>query len=248
MNILFLLAGRGKRLGEMTKTIPKPLVDINGKSIIIRSLEKLTKYKVNKIFIVVGYRYKKIINEIGKKYNGIEIVYIRNNIWMKTNNMYSLYLAKNILLEDDVLIVEGDVLFTEEIVKKIFDCKYDNFAVVSPWKNGMDGGRLIVSSLNEVEDWSISRNNESGGKNMFKSVGIFKSHLLFSQKYFAPALLYYSKQAKAKRNMYYDDILSELLHKHKGMIKALNVRKSKWIEIDNKNDYLIALKMFDKYE
>jgi choline kinase len=245
VNILFLLAGRGKRLGEMTKKIPKPLVDVNGRSIILRSLEKLTKFKVNKIFIVVGYRYKKIISEVGKKYNGIEIVYIRNSIWMRTNNMYSLYLAKNILLNDDVLIVEGDVLFTEKTVKKIFDCKYDNFVVVSPWKKGMDGGRLIVNSLNEVEDWSISRNGELGGKSTFKSVGIFKSHLTFSQNYFVPALVHYSKQAKARRNMYYDDILSKLVLKNFGMIKALNIGKSKWIEIDNKNDYLKALKMFD---
>ena len=60
MKAIIIAAGVGSRLGELTKDIPKPLVDVNGKSILQRQIEIFKKIGVNDIFIVTGYKHEKI--------------------------------------------------------------------------------------------------------------------------------------------------------------------------------------------
>ena len=108
MQAIILAAGMGKRLKELTKNNTKCMVRVNGVTLIERMLSQLQEYQLSRIIIVVGYEGQKLIDYV--KSLGIQtpIVFIDNPIFDKTNNIYSLSLAKEWLCEEDTLLFESD--------------------------------------------------------------------------------------------------------------------------------------------
>ena len=109
MQALILAAGMGKRLGRYTKDATKCMVQVNGKTLIEYTIESLIQNNIKKLIIVVGYKSQVLIDFIASKFNeknlnGMEIVFIENKVYDKTNNIYSLYLACNELIKDDTIL------------------------------------------------------------------------------------------------------------------------------------------------
>ena len=105
MQALMLAAGMGKRLGRFTKDSTKCMVPVNGKTLIEYAIEALIKVNIKRFVLVVGYKSEVLKNFISEKFpkerlNGLEIVYIENTVFDKTNNIYSLYLAKDELVKE----------------------------------------------------------------------------------------------------------------------------------------------------
>ena len=102
----------GKRLGDLTSNNTKCMVEVNGVRLIDRLLGQLSNLSLERVIIVVGYEADKLIAHIGDRYSDrLKIEYIRNDIYYKTNNIYSLALAKQMLVEDDTLLIESDLIF-----------------------------------------------------------------------------------------------------------------------------------------
>ena len=131
MQVIILAAGMGKRLGEYTKENTKCMVPVNGIRLIDRLLGQVSKLKLNRIVIVVGYEGKKLMDYIGNDYAGIKIEYINNPIYDKTNNIYSLALAKEKMQEDDTLLIESDLIFDDNLFPLIVENPYPNLALVA---------------------------------------------------------------------------------------------------------------------
>ena len=113
MRALMLAAGMGKRLGRYTANNTKCMLKIGDKTLIERACEALYAAGVTDFTIVIGYKGDNLIkyltecdNEIVHKMN---IEFIRNDDYDKTNNIFSLYLAKDKLLEDDTILLESDL-------------------------------------------------------------------------------------------------------------------------------------------
>lgn len=115
MQALILAAGTGSRLGKHTKENTKCMLSLNGVTLIMQALKKLNNAGITKLILVVGYKKENLIEHVGTKYKNIEIEYVENPIYGKTNNIYSLYLAKDRLAEDDTLLLESDLVFDESI-------------------------------------------------------------------------------------------------------------------------------------
>ena len=117
MQAVILAAGMGKRLGDLTKNNTKCMVEVNGTSLIDRVLGQLSHiYGLSRVVIVVGYKSRELMDFIGARYDGrLKIEYIENPIYDKTNNIYSLALAREKLLEDDTLLIESDLIFDDRI-------------------------------------------------------------------------------------------------------------------------------------
>ena len=107
---IILAAGTGSRLGPFTENNPKCLALINGVPILINMLTHLSDVGVEEAVIVVGYLKEKIYDKVGNSFNGMKISYIESDLYATTNNMYSLWLAREHLTEDIVLL-ESDVFF-----------------------------------------------------------------------------------------------------------------------------------------
>ena len=96
MQALMLAAGMGKRLGRYTKDATKCMVPVNGKTLIEYAIEALVKNNIKKMVIVVGYKSQVLIDFIHSEFNeknlnGMEIEFIENTVYDKTNNIYSKY-------------------------------------------------------------------------------------------------------------------------------------------------------------
>src|SRR5690554_2403823 len=118
MQALILAAGMGKRLKELTRDSAKCMVKVNQKTLIERMLYQLDRLKLREIVIVVGYKADRLISYINSLDIQTPITFVTNDIYYKTNNIYSLYLARDYLLKDDTLLLESDLIFSDTLLKK----------------------------------------------------------------------------------------------------------------------------------
>ena len=145
MQALILAAGMGKRLGKHTADHTKCMVKVNGKTIIQHTLDSLKTVKdLSRVIIVIGYKGRKLKQFINKHYKDMKVVYINNPIYDKTNNIYSLWLAKDHLMKDDTLLLESDIVFEKKIIKNIVNNPNENLTVVSKLSLS---GLLLFNSL-----------------------------------------------------------------------------------------------------
>lgn len=124
MKGLILAAGLGTRLRPLTDECPKTLVKVNGKAIIEKQIENLLNNGVNDITVITGYKSEVLKDFLNSKFSEIKI--IENKDFNNTNNMYSLYLAKDSLIENDFILMNGDVFFEELVVEKLLNEKCEN--------------------------------------------------------------------------------------------------------------------------
>lgn len=142
MQALMLAAGMGKRLGKYTENATKCMVPVNGKTLIEYAIESLIAAGIKKLTLVVGYKREVLKNFLKGKYKEIQINYIDNDVYDTTNNIYSLYMAKDVLAQDDTILLESDLIYDKKIIKELINNKNPNLAVVSPFESWMDGWNL----------------------------------------------------------------------------------------------------------
>ena len=152
MQAIILAAGMGKRLKHLTENNTKCMVNVNGISIIERTLRILDRKALNKIVIVVGYEGQKLVNYIESLNVATPITYIWNNDYEKTNNIYSLSLAKEHLCEDDTILLESDLVFDEAIIDGVLTDERKSLAVVDKFESWMDGSCMIIDDADRIID------------------------------------------------------------------------------------------------
>ena len=131
MKVVILNAGIGKRLGALTKFKPKCLVKItNNDTILDYQLKIILKQNLNNIFILTGPFEDQIRTHIKLNYPSLSVNYIHNPIYNKTNYIYTLYLVRNIINED-VVLIHGDLIFSDVILKEIINFKEKNCVLVN---------------------------------------------------------------------------------------------------------------------
>ena len=116
MQAIILAAGMGKRLKSLTKNNTKCMVEVNGVSLIDRMLHQIEKKHLSRIVIVVGYEGQKLMDYIDTLHIQTPIIYIDNPNYDKTNNIYSLALAKEWLCREDSLLFESDLIFEDSVL------------------------------------------------------------------------------------------------------------------------------------
>ncbi|MBQ0472020.1 NTP transferase domain-containing protein, partial [Proteus mirabilis] len=139
MQVVIPAAGMGNRLGKHTIDKTKCMVKVHDITLIERSLSILAKFNISRIILIVGYHKDKLKNLLGNNFKGIEIIYIDNDIYDKTNNIYSIFLAKDKLVEEDTILLESDLIFEEKIIENLLSNKFPNLAVVDKYQPWMDG-------------------------------------------------------------------------------------------------------------
>lgn len=243
MQALILAAGMGKRLGEYTKNNTKCMVSVNGTPLIDRVIRQLSELPLKKVVIVVGYEGQKLINYLGHVKNGLQIEYVNNPIYDKTNNIYSLALAKDKLQEDDTLLLESDLIFDDGLFRLLIDNPYPNLALVAKYESWMDGTMVRIDSDNNIVNF-IPKDAFQYSDTCFyyKTVNIYKFSKEFSQTKYIPFLDAYTKAVG--NNEYYENVLRIISFLNSHDLKALPITNEKWYEIDDKQDLDIAEALF----
>lgn len=235
MQALILAAGTGSRLGKYTKENTKCMLEVNGETIIQQALEKLNNVGITKLILVVGYKKDNLIEHVGHKYKNIDIEYVENPIYDKTNNIYSLYLAKEKLAQDDTILLESDLLFEEEILIKLLKDERKSLAVVDKYKSWMDGTSVTIDAEDHILNFfSKTSFRFQDVEDYYKTVNIYKFSKEFSNKIYIPFLEAYSKAMGD--NEYYESVLRVLTILDRHELRALKLDGEKWYEIDDVQD------------
>lgn len=234
----------GRRLGELTKENTKCMVPVNGVRLIDRLLGQLSGLKLNRVIIVVGYQGQKLIDYIGNRYEGkLKIEFAENPIYDKTNNIYSLSMVKDKLQEDDTLLIESDLIFSDRFFPMIIENPYPNLALVAKYESWMDGTMVRLDEEQHIVNF-ISKDafDYSDVYSYYKTVNIYKFSKDFLQHQYVPFLDAYTKAVG--NNEYYENVLRIISMLNSHNMKALPVGNEKWYEIDDKQDLDIAEALF----
>lgn len=245
MQVIILAAGMGRRLGELTQNNTKCMVTVNGVRLIDRLLRQLVSVSnpLHRIVIVIGYEGKKLKEYLGNSYQHIPLEYVENPIYNKTNNIYSLFLAKEELAYDDTLLVESDLIFEDGVFEKVLSNPFPNLAVVAKYESWMDGTMVVLDGENNIVTFvPKSAFSYNDVERYYKTANIYKFSRDFSVTKYIPFLEAYSKAMGT--NEYYESVLRVLSMLDKTGLKGLPIDNMKWYEIDDVQDLDIAETLF----
>jgi len=240
---IILAAGVGNRLRPFTDVRPKCLVPVNGVPILINTLTHLANAGISETVIVVGHLREKIVEQVGFRFRGMDIIYVESEHYSTTNNIFSLWLARE-HLNEDILLLEADVFFEQELIDRLLGTESGNQAAVArhqPWMSGTvvcldDEGIIgaLVESKHQGPDFEY--------QDTFKTVNIYRLSGEFLRNNFLPCL----NAAINAGNVhdYYETILRELCDQYRLTMTAVHCDDIKWIEIDNLDDLNAANYLF----
>jgi choline kinase len=230
MKAILLAAGKGTRISRMIEEVPKSTLPINGIPLIRHTVSMLLEYGME-ICVCVGYKSDIII----KALEGLNVTYYNNPLFDVTNSIVSLWFAKQ-EFDDDMLILNGDVYFSEEILKKILKDKHE---VVM----AMDTGRV------EVGDYFFKTVNgciKKYGKDLPRSersceyVGIAKIKKEFNETFCNQMDNLINTQQHGR---WWEEVLYTMSSNKN--IYTIDVKGCFWSEIDYFDDYERILEYLD---
>ena len=111
LKALILAAGVASRLRPLTNSIPKCMLEVGGISIIERTINNLIACGIDEFIIVTGYYADKLKAFLTDKYPDLDILYPHNPIYDSTNNIYSLWLARDEVANSQILLLDSDIIF-----------------------------------------------------------------------------------------------------------------------------------------
>ena len=248
MKAIILAAGDGSRMGKLTQNIPKPLVMVNGKSIIERQLSILKQNKILDVIIITGSH--------NEKFNFKNVVYVNDLDHKKHDVLGSLMAAKSII-NDDILTSYSDIIFEEKILKSMTEFTGDiGIAVDLDWeKNYVNRDQHPKSEAENVlingnEILELRKNISECKEN--EKIGECLGLMKFSRKASKVFLDKYSELETSHKGKFHNapslekalisDMLQELI------VSGIRISpiyvSGKWCEIDTPQDLQIARKLF----
>ena len=250
MQAIILAAGMGKRLKKLTAQNTKCMVKVNGVTLIERMLRQLDEQHLSRIVIVVGYEGQKLIDFIATLKVQTPIVFVNNSIYDKTNNIYSLFLAREFLVEEDTLLLESDLIFESSLLEELLNDPRETLALVDKYENWMDGTCVKLTADDEIKSFVPGKEfNFADTDEYYKTVNIYKFSKHFSENLYVPFLEAYSKALG--NNEYYEQVLRVIMILDDAEIRAKRLETARteknkmlWYEIDDIQDLDIAESIF----
>ncbi len=242
MKGIILAAGIASRLRPITDNIPKCLLKIGEQRILERTLNNLLKNGIDDIVIVTGYLESQIKDFVGLNFPELNVEYITNEIYNSTNNIYSLWLAKDSILGNDILLLDSDIIFDSRIINKLITSGHKNcLAVRSDHVLGEEEIKVTVDEENYITEISkVVNPKEAVGE----SIGIELFDKEFNRKLFE---ILEDKMLRRKEvNHFYEAAFEEAIQKG-SKIFSVDVEGLRCIEIDTADDIQSAEEEVVKY-
>lgn len=234
MQAVILAAGVSRRLRPLTDTTPKCLLKIGDKTLLERTIDKVTSNGIKDLVIVTGYRENMIKDFVRDNIPGINTVFITNADHENNNNSYSLWMTRD-LIKDDMLLLDSDILFDEGIIKALLDSKHENCLAVN-FTDKLDEEQIKVILDKDDKVLKIGKEipiPDSAGE----SIGIEKFSAYYLKELFA--ILDRKITQENNVNEFYEASFQEIVNSKeaRNSLFAVDVSNFKCMEIDTVHDY-----------
>ena len=233
---LLLAAGMGNRLAPLTDSTPKCLVEVNRIPILERLMRSLRSHGITRLFVVTGHLSEVIEDYLGRRYAGIEIIYIHSPLYETTNNIYSLWLAGK-EIDEPFMLIESDLVFHSELLAPMLQPDRIAVSKMLPWMNGTTVTLKGPKQLEAICMGAESRNCASH----YKTVNIYN----FSRntwRLIQERLNQYISAGKV--NGYYEAVFAELVAEGAISLAPVFFDAVRWYEIDTLTDLRAAERIF----
>ncbi|MBR5869386.1 MAG: NTP transferase domain-containing protein [Clostridia bacterium] len=130
MKAIIFNSGLGNRMGEFTQTHHKSMAPLkDGETILHRQLRLLAAEGITDFIITTG-PFEDQIKATAAEFPELNFTFVRNDIYDKTNYIYSMYLARD-YMNDDMIFLHGDLVFNRKLVHDVLACSDPNTATVN---------------------------------------------------------------------------------------------------------------------
>jgi len=238
---VLLAAGLGSRLAPFTDAVPKCMVPVTGVPILGRLVRCLDRLGFERLVVVAGYKSELIRDYLGETFGGIAVEYVVSPVFETTNNIYSLWLVRD-LIDEAFLLVESDLVFDEGLLEPLL--QPDRIAVSRqlPWMSGT----------------TVTLNDE-GIVNAFYPAppGIYGAHCTDSDHLMAVNICSLSRDtwAEVRRRLdrhvlagqtgtFYEVVFAEMTNEGRMAAEAVIFPTERWYEIDTVADLDAAQVVF----
>ena len=126
MNAVILAAGISSRLKPLTDNTPKCLLKLGDKTILELAIDNIIANNITDVIIVTGYLQEQIKDFVSAKYSQLQVTYIYNEVYQSTNNIYSLWLTKEYVRDDELLLMDCDIIFDKNIIAILLSSGYED--------------------------------------------------------------------------------------------------------------------------
>ena len=242
MKGLILSAGMGTRLDPLTRTCPKCMVHVAGRPMMEYQLDALRRAGVEACTIVVGYMADSVRGYFGATYRGVQLSYVENKVYAGTNNLYSFWLAKS-ELDDDVLLLEGDLVFDEQLVSQLVRMDEENVAIVDRFQQDMDG--TVILADGGVAKSMVLKADQGPGfdyHSALKTVNIYRLSKESLEDEIVPMMQEFLEEGRD--DQYYEAVFATLIDSGRLNMAVMNTGNNRWAEIDTLGDLREAEKLF----
>lgn len=246
---IILAAGRGTRLQLLTELRPKPLVEVNGVSILCNALAQLQAVGVTEVTIVVGYRKHAIQYAIGAHYGAMAVRYIESERFAETGSAYSLWLARSELLSGSLFLLEGDIVFERAVLDRLVSDPATDVAAVAIFDHRMQGSAVLLDGerrIIELRTGQTAADLHEDRPVLFKTINLFRFGAATLRDHLLPELD--AQHAAGGTNLYLEQILQQLIEQGRLDLTAVHCGDLKWYEIDSPDDLSIAEAIFGTHE
>jgi len=233
---LLLAAGTGSRLYPLTQNAPKCLTLVNGQSILERMVSTLDQQGFKRLVVITGYMEDHIRGFLGDRVGGVAIDYVFSPLYKTTNNIYSLWMAREVI-DESFLLLESDLVFDGSLLDGMMQPGRMAVARMRPW---MEGTCVTVNRSREVEAfWEGNAGAVDGIK--YKTVNIY-SISRASWRAIVKRLDWHISEGVV--NGYYETVFAEMVAAGRLNFTAVSFDGKPWYEIDNVEDLAKAEKLF----
>jgi len=231
MKAVILAAGVASRLRPLTNNTPKCLLDVGDKKILERTIDNILENGINDIIIVTGYLKEMIEDFVITKYQSVDFTFLNNEKYASTNNIYSLWMCKDALAGEDMLLMDSDIVFESEIINRLINSSYKDCLALNDHELGEEEIKLIVDTDNAIKEISkVCSIKDAIGESI--GIELFSKELLVS--------LYSELDVMVKEegldNVFYELAFERIIKKGE-KIYPVNVTDLYSMEIDTVEDY-----------
>lgn len=233
---LLLAAGTGSRLYPLTKDEPKCMTSVSGKTILERMIANLNQQGIKRLVIVTGHLQECLRAYLGDQIGELKIEYIFSPLYKTTNNIYSLWMARE-LINEPFLLLESDLVFDESLLDDMIFPDRIALAKMQPWMNGTC---VTINPQYMVNEFLMGDSTHIE-EIKHKTVNIYS----FSVDSWKKIIKRLDIEIYAGNvNSYYETVFADLISDRDIALKSVSFDHKPWYEIDTLEDLALAEKIF----